>query len=233
MENEGSFLARKACELLSTVAPGHQVEIVRGRLVSERARLQLAGTKTVKYAHLDPDPGAQLSLRLNPGDTLTQAKRLYRQPARVAGLLNLRASGWHIRPNFHFGFISRGLTWTRSRLDVDSYVNYWMERIETVGVIRREEWDKELGRLIDDGIFNPEDEAKFDRDFRQTSRTMATPRPGLVARRSWQLAQALELVSSTNFAIPCTKCWSLFKSRSQHPNAGSKHPQLYESGPVE
>jgi hypothetical protein len=202
MTDEESSLVRRASELLSAVAPGQPVKIVPGRLVGrsatrdvvvpERARLELIGARTVKYARLEPDTDRGLALHLNPGDTLTQARHLYREPARVDGLLNLRARGWDVRPNFHFGFIERGYTWTTTPLDVDSYTAYWIDRIEDLGAFQRDDWDQEFHRLISDGIFDPRDESTFDRDFRQTERRQATPRPSLVARRSWPLTRPLD-----------------------------------------
>ena len=89
-----TFFARNATEILSAVAPNSSIEVVPSSQFKERAQLELPGTRSVRYAYLDAAPGARLALRLYPADTLTQAKVLYRDPARVAGMfacfVNLR-----------------------------------------------------------------------------------------------------------------------------------------------
>jgi hypothetical protein len=148
----------------------------------------------VRYAYLDPE-GEWVVLRLYAGDTLEQARVLYGEPSRALGALLLRDQGWTVRPHFHFGFAARGLTWTTSRLSADAYVAYWVERIATTSSSPREDWDRELRRLIADGIFNPRDEPQFDRDFRQTSRQSATPRPTLWLERAWPFSASRDEVS--------------------------------------
>jgi hypothetical protein len=141
-------------------------------------------TRCVKYAYLDPD-GMGVALRLYAGDTLEQARVLYGEPSRAFGALRLRDQGWNVTPGFHFGFVARGMTWTTSALSADAYVAYWVERIATTSAFPRDDWDRELRRLIDDGIFHPRDEPQFDSDFRQTARNSATPRPTLWLEHAW------------------------------------------------
>ena len=110
----------------------------------------------VKFAYLDSEPASQgLALRVYPGDTLGQARLLYGTPRRAARLLDLRSQGWDVAPCFHFGYIVKGLTWTRSRIGADDYVRYWVERIADLSEIPREGWERTLDTLIADGIFDP------------------------------------------------------------------------------
>jgi hypothetical protein len=111
-------------------------------------------------------------------------------PSGQVAIINERYRG-HVRgssswPGFHFGLMARGMTWTTSLQSTDAYAAYWIQRIETTSPIPREDWDRELRRLIDDGVFHPVDEPTFDKDFRQTSRDSATPRPTLWLERAWQ-----------------------------------------------
>jgi HNH endonuclease len=177
------------CErLFEAAAPGNPTTTDRNPVNHrERARLTLAGKiATVKYAYLYLEPSDGLTLRLYPADTLDQARHLYTSPACVGGLLSLRNSGWHVRPNFHLGFMEKGFTWTTSRLDIDAYVRYWAEHPHRLREIRRPDWDTWLSGLIADGIFAPEDEAQFDTDFRDTRRQKAVPRPGVALSYSWE-----------------------------------------------
>src|SRR5581483_1093168 len=79
-------------DALQFASPRRTVEIPRtqGGLVhgGRWPRLTLGRTKTVQYAYLLPD-GEGASLRLFPGDTLTQARELYADSARIDAVLRL------------------------------------------------------------------------------------------------------------------------------------------------
>ncbi len=187
-------------ELLGAAMARHTVIPHRDRphgAYARGARGELDGAATVKYLYLFPVNGARLDLRLYPADTLSQARALYADPARVEGLLGLRSHGWALDPNFHFGFITKGLTWTHSSLDIDSYVAYWVERIDQLSVFRRDDWQHEVERLRYDGILNTDDVDQFERDFTNTDRNHATPRPALRLARQWDRTQASQPVFPT------------------------------------
>jgi hypothetical protein len=152
------------------------------------------GTSAVKLAALEPDPDKDVVLlRLWPGDTLEQAKALYAEPGRVDQLLSLRKQGWTIGPNFHFGHTAKGFVWTSGDISVEDYVAYWVEAIGSAGQVRREDWNRYFDQLIDLGIASKADRKNFDRDFTDTQRRSATPRPGLRVGRSWPLDSAAQL----------------------------------------
>jgi hypothetical protein len=137
--------------LLQLAAPAASVTAVddsSGEHIA-RARLDFINTTAVRYAYLDaPDPKG-LPLRLYPADTLEQARIFYRSAARVQRTLALRDHGGQLAPIFHFGFMSRGLCWSRSSLATDDYARYWVERIDETRAINRDEWPRwVLGRPI-------------------------------------------------------------------------------------
>jgi hypothetical protein len=178
-------------DLLRDLAPVAQVDVVKGRRLGMRARLELEDAVTVKYAYLDTDLPGEIPLRLYPGDTLEQARILYADRDRCTRMLALRERGWEVEPNFHFGFMTRGLTWTRSKLTADEYVDYWIDRIEATTAMPRADWDAELQRLIENGIFDPDDVPQFHIDFADTARTSASPRPGLALTHRWPAGDSL------------------------------------------
>jgi hypothetical protein len=178
-------------ELLREVAPDAQVDVVKGRFLPERARLELEDAVSLRYAYLDTDLPGELALRLYPGDTLEQARLLYADRDRCRRMLALRERGWEVEPNFHFGFMTRGLTWTRSRLTADEYVDYWIDRIEATTAIPRADWDAELRHLTEAGVFDPDDMSQFHDDFGDTARTSASPRPGLALTYRFAAADGL------------------------------------------
>jgi hypothetical protein len=192
MPQQTPFVAEKCVELLSAAVPRLAVIRHSDPWHGVHARGELDATATVKYIYLLPATGARVGLHLYPADTLTQARALYGEQARLKRLLDMRSNGWSIGPNFHFGFMTKGLTWTHTTLDTDTYVAYWAERIEQLGALRRDDWRQELDRLRRDGIVNDDDVEQFQRDFTNTDRNHATPRPGLRLERAWDLTDALK-----------------------------------------
>jgi hypothetical protein len=176
--------------LLERAAPGAEIVGIHDQGASDRARLALVGTKVVRFAYLDSVEADGLPLRLYPADTLEQARVFYTSPARVQRTLALRRRGWTLEPNFHWGFMERGFCWTSSSLSTEDYVQYWVDRIDGAGAVPRDEWERELGRLIDDGVFSSTDRAQFDADFTNTNRQSAVPRPSLEVARTWPIAEA-------------------------------------------
>lgn len=176
---------------LAQAVPGASVDIAHERGSGSRARLELTGATTVKFAYVDESLPGEVPLWLYPADTLEQARQLYADPGRCQGLLALRDRGWEIEPNFHWGFMARGLSWTRSRLSTDEYVEYWIKHIGSTSPLNRDDWQSELQRLVDDGIVDGDDLPQFEADFMNTERGSATPRPGLSLLRRWPL-QALD-----------------------------------------
>jgi hypothetical protein len=151
----------------------------------ERARASVGTGSVIRYAYLALAADERFELHLYPADTLSQARVFYRDRARVVRLLSLRDRGWRIEPNFHFGFMERGLTWTETRVSVDAYVSYWLKEIATTRVLRRDEWKTALDRLIRARIATEGDVPQFRSDFDATERQTATPRPGLRVVYPW------------------------------------------------
>ena len=167
---------------------------------STGASLLLEGARTVKLAGLDSgDADTTVSLNMFPGDTLEQAKALYADADRVDRLISLRDRGWIIAPNFHFGHMAKGFVWTTGDIGVEEYVRYWLEQIGTAGQVRRKDWRKYFDGLIKLHIASETDRENFDRSFRQTKRTSATPRPGLRVEFSWPFESAAEFDRAGRF----------------------------------
>ena len=86
--------------------------------------------------------------------------------------------------------MEKGLCWTTSAIDIESYVRYWTDDPDRLRAVKRSEWDEWLPRLIADGVFAAKDEQQFDTDFRRTRRQEAVPRPGVAMSRSWTAPEA-------------------------------------------
>ena len=154
-----------------------------------RPSVPLAGATRVDRAYLEL-VDEEVQLRLWPGDTLQQARALYASHDAIAGLERLLVTGWHLEANFHFGHMAKGLAWTRSSLPVREYMAFWVEEIADAHQVNRSDWDDYWDWLLEHKIAAPEDRERFARDFDNTRRQDATPRPGLRLARSWGLEEA-------------------------------------------
>lgn len=158
------------------------------------ASLLLVAARAVKFAYLESDDAeTAVQLRLYPGDTLEQSRALYIHPERVDKLLALSDQGWAVAPNFHFGYMEKGLVWTTGDIGVEEYVKYWYEHIGATGQIGREDWSWYFDRLIKLHIASEADREDFDGNFTHTKRSFAAPRPALRVERSWPFDLAAEL----------------------------------------
>ena len=155
----------------------------------------LPGTHTsVKLARLEYDSEKRLiELRLWPADTLEQARSFYTRPETVERVLKLQDEGWNVSPNFHFGFMATGYCSTNTTMSVAEYMQYWLKRIDDTGKIQRRDWDQYWRNLENEKIAAPEDREGFDRDFTNTARASATPRPGIRCTFDWHLDEAERL----------------------------------------
>lgn len=163
------------------------------------ASLVLETARTVRLAGLESDAETMVRLRMFPGDTLEQAEVLYADRSRVRQLLSLQELGWDIWPNFHFGHMAKGFVWTSGNIDTNEYVEHWLENIDATGQIPRKRWKRYFDELVKLRIASESDREAFDRDFTQTKRSSATPRPGLGVQRRWPFDSAAELDRSRRF----------------------------------
>lgn len=161
-----------------------------------------AGTVAGRDAYLTAIDGDGIQLALYPADTLGQAAEFFKRSEAVDGVRTLATvDGWSVKPNFHFGHTQRGFCWTTSDIDLEDYLQLWGERIATEGSVARGNWDDYWVWLIDRKIARKEDRPEFDRNFTDTARKSATPRPGLCLMRFWPLADAERLDSQGAFTL--------------------------------
>jgi hypothetical protein len=159
------------------------------------------------YVRFEQQGGPWIELSVFPGDTLTQARAFYARPAVVEAVLGRRDEpGWHVQPNFHFGYQASGLCWTFGDITLDDYVALWQQRINSgEGMIWRDDWKAHWDELADLKVVNPDDWSQFETQFVNTARESATPRPGLWAVRRWSLREAEVLDASGQFAGEVSK----------------------------
>lgn len=154
----------------------------------------IEGSDKVYMAWLGYDPDSKLvSLKMYPADTLGQARAFYRDPESVKAVLDLRADGWQVRPNFHWGFAARGYAWCTSPLAVEGYCEYWIKEIQGTREVARLEWDAYWARLEADGIVDQSGREAFDQELVASQRQKISARPGLFCEYSWPLHEAKQM----------------------------------------
>lgn len=160
------------------------------------------GSGKISMVQLAYSPGrGSVYLRGYPGDTLTQARSLYKDDDAVARLLALRGDGgWDLWPNMHFGHISKGLAWVKAPASTEEYVAHWVGAVAGgVGAVSREDWPAFWSSLLDARIVPANGRATFDAAFTHTGRATATPRPGMCIEFVWPLAEATRLDADGSF----------------------------------
>lgn len=171
-------------------------EPARQDMVSRNLPPHLGGEqRSVEMVALDINAdGDRLCLRLWPGDTLTQAKVLFKRAGAVRGLPLL--PGWTVRPNYHWGFVSSNLAPARGTIAAAEYIEYWVGAIRQTRAVPRERWEAEWERLEKIGIVTSHDRAKFDKSLVKTKIPNAIPRPGLRCEYTWTFDDAVALDES-------------------------------------
>lgn len=80
-------------------------------------------------------------------------------------------------------------------MGVESYLDFWVGQIGTSRMVPRENWDEYWTMLLSNGIASETDLAEFERRFVNTKIAKASPRPGLMIERTWDLSEARSLDS--------------------------------------
>jgi hypothetical protein len=171
------------------------------------APLRLRGGPT-KYAYLEPshseDPSGptHIVLSLYPADTVGQARAFYRR-IDAGRLGELEDTGWSIRTNLHFTFMSTGVCGTEMRPEWREYVAYWAENQGEIGqeVVRADGSAEERAPALTEklrkwrslGFIADSEIAEIDQRFTRTNRSHINIAPGLRLEFRWSLQEAARL----------------------------------------
>lgn len=178
------FRVERRLDTIIGLAMGTEV----GKAKRER---HVSGTAKIAEAWLEfSKDHSTVYLSMYPGDTLAQSRALYTDRDVVNAVLDLRAAGWRVEPNFHWGFMTTGYAWTSTPLRVEGYCDYWVKEIGATRELERVEWDTYWAKLESAQIVEPEGKRVFDANFTASKRMKAHPRPGLYCQHAWNLADA-------------------------------------------
>ncbi len=145
-------------------------------------------------AHIEYVPEKrEVQLAMYPADTLEQARIFYKRPKAPERVLALESKGWGVSPNFHFGFMAKGLSWTRATVSSAEYMRHWQKHIGETRQVDRTDWATFWDQLVSLGFAQETDRELFDRDFTNTDRKSASPRPGIRCSFVWPFEEAERL----------------------------------------
>lgn len=136
-----------------------------------------------------------IELAIMPGDTIKQARLLYNN-LNVDRLLNLRNDGWKMRPNLHFSHMEKHLYWSKSKMELREYLEYWNEHPEKIAQAKKDintlfnPFFDELQKL---NLIIADDREELNRLFNLTGRHKLSLCPGIYVDYSWPLNEAAEL----------------------------------------
>lgn len=175
-------------------------EVVGTDVGKAKRERDLSGTAKIAEAWLDfASETSAVSLKMYPGDTLTQSRAFFGDQSAVNAVLALRAEGWHVKPNFHWGFMESGYAWANTPLEVEKYCAYWVKEIGATRELSRPEWETYWAKLKSAQIVAAAGKEEFDAKFTHSNRQKAHPRPGLFCEYRWSLAEAQRLDTHGKF----------------------------------
>jgi hypothetical protein len=164
-----------------------------------RVQIDLGDARGLHYvflmSHGDEQRGPLVSVDAQPGDTLGQAKRLYRHlnGHGCQALLELASTpGWSVAPAFHLGTRRSG-PWLEAETPggLQRYLDFWRTHIGEYRERPAGQWPALLERLADERIVP---ESYPERYVSQMGRRGGVvPRPGLQINRDWSEADARQL----------------------------------------
>ena len=173
-------------------------EVVGTDVGKAKGARDLSGTAKIAMAWLG-FTGDKVCLRMYPGDTLTQSRALYGDRSALNAVLALQSDGWHVKPNFHWGFMATGYAWAETPLQVENYCDYWADEIGATRELSRPEWETYWAKLESAKIVEAAGKKAFDAEFTRSQRQKAHPRPGLFCEYMWPLAEAQRLDAHDKF----------------------------------
>lgn len=149
-------------------------------------------------------PEWRIEMAMWPGDTVSQARIFFQEVDREA-FLGLAKTGWHIKPNLHFSFVSTHLVWAEMAIEPEAYFDLWSSGKVRPGQVGAEgmEYRAVCADLKALGLIGERDQIELDNHFRDTSRSTMNVIPGFIVTRTWDKVDALRLDSSGAFEHEC------------------------------
>jgi len=194
-KNSPRLLERRCRRILETIAPGR----VKYQRDWSTWYIELTPPYPAKMCGLYPkrigDEPHKIELAMYPGDTMNQARALYRYVASsgLDQLVDLRRLNWTVEPNFHFSFIRRGLGHAgTTSLSLDEYLRYWMPPRSIEQIFRDEHgFESALMQFVAAGLIDEKDVPEICSQAADVGANLLNVNPGVQVLYRWSLAEAI------------------------------------------
>lgn len=178
-------LTRRCRALAEAIAPG-AVRYHRGW----GHYIKLAPGQCALMVGVFPREGAEgpeITVEFDPGDTMSQARKLYRK-VQLGALQRLFEQGWKVEPNLHIAHMTKNLLFMTTRLSLAAYWSQWVAQRDWLRQWRRGEFDELLSTLVSVGLAAERDLPGFEKHVTNTKRQKVNVCPGV--HMQWRLPVA-------------------------------------------
>lgn len=136
----------------------------------------------------------ELRLALHPGDTVNQARALYKS-LNVKRLKALPNDRWRVEPNLHFAFMQGNECWADKTVPVDPYIQWWLVHPDQIRQhsIRDAAFTHLLNTWRGASLVNDDDLAAIESKFMRSKRSTINVCPGLTLYKGWAHNEAVDI----------------------------------------
>lgn len=134
-----------------------------------------------------------LVLEIVPGDTMGQARRMYRSVELARLLRLLQEERWSAAPNFHLMFMTTDFFYPGARQSVSDYWSAWASHPKLIRQWKRASFAEAFEALVRLGVVEEGARPMFDKDTAQTKRSNVNFAPGIAVPWTLPLDEAAAL----------------------------------------
>lgn len=185
-------LARRCKAVLTRLSSAEVVDYHRGW----GWYIDLEPGQCARKIGLLPEPTAnppRLVVEIDPGDTMGQARIMYRDVSLADIDALLRDQHWHAWPNFHLMFMTSGFFRPGHRHEVRDYWTRWASHQELLRRWSRDEFERAFVALRELDIVRADQRADFDQHTVDTARPNVYFAPGVTLQWWLPLDEAARL----------------------------------------
>jgi hypothetical protein len=135
----------------------------------------------------------RLIVEIDPGDTMGQARSMYRSVTLEAVDKLLQQPGWTGWSNFHLMFMTSGFFRPGHLTDLREFWRRWAERPDLIRQWRRAEFNEAFAALLELGIVSPNQREEFNRHTMDSARQNVCFAPGVTLQWHLPLEEAARL----------------------------------------
>ena len=136
---------------------------------------------------------SSLIIEIDPGDTTTQARALYKSVASEDVTALLAEKRWSGRPGFHLMYMTSGFFRPRGTQTLAEYWTFWRGNPQWIRQWKRADFDSAFTQLLTAGVVQKEDRPAFNHGATATKRGHVDFAPGAQIRWTIPLGEAEEL----------------------------------------